>query len=279
MKLTIDQIQKVFLGLGVAEPVEIVNTEDEANKDFNPDSFISEFINSKEEVFNAKYNETILPQKLKEVAGEFGGKLNGYIRKASNNQIPLSELQNLQDSEKISKLVEILDTNKGKDTEALRNQLTNAINEHTQEIERIKEENKKELLKANNKLNDFKITDYLEKTILPNIPLVDGDNKIRTNLLKSTLMNEFNLVYNDEKGVVDVRKKDDINLPVISKDNNLLKIEDFATDFFKGLGVVKIDNRHEKTSSDKEYMVNKQNINNAGFNGIDSKTLESLQNI
>ncbi|WP_312208280.1 hypothetical protein [Empedobacter sp.] len=277
MKLTKEQIQALFQKLGIAEAVEIVNSAEEVDTTFNADEKLNEYIQSKEPVFLAKFNESILPDKIKEVAGEFGGKLNGYIRKASNNQIPLADLQNLSDSEKISKLVEILDANKGKDSEDLRNLLKKTNEEYTSEIERIKSEHETELLNSNNRLNDYKISDYLATKVLPEIPLVDGDAKIRTELLKTALSAQYNLVLND-KNEVEIRKMDNIESPVIVKDNTFLTPKDFASEYFTGIGIVKTDNRHDETRSDKGNQApsNATSFSNAG---IDKTTEDSLASL
>src|SRR5690606_29286233 len=134
MKLTKEQIQTLFSELGIAQAVEIVATSEEAEI-FNATEVLKNFADSKKPIYLNEFNESILPEKLKEKAGEFGGKLNGYIRKASDNQIPLADLEKLTDQEKIQKLVDLLNSNKGKDTEELRKQITATIDQHNSEIE------------------------------------------------------------------------------------------------------------------------------------------------
>lgn len=275
MKLTKEQIQSLFQKLGFAQAVEIVESIEEADSTFNADAELNKFIESKEPIYMAKFNESVLPEKIKEVAGEFGGKLNGYIRKASNNQIPLTDLQNLSDADKISKLVEILDVNKGKDSEELRSQLTKAIEDHTKEIEKLKSEHQTELTNSNNRLNDYKISEYISTKVIPEIPLVDGDVKIRTDLLKSALTAQYNLVLND-KNEVDIRKKDNIELPVIVKDNTFLTAKDFATEYFGGIGIIKKDNRHDETITDRTDVGSSSNGTSFSNSGIDKTTSDAL---
>lgn len=276
MKLTKEQIQAVFSGLGIAQAVEIVSTIEEADSTFNADETLNSFIATKEPIFLAKFNESVLPDKIKEVAGEFGGKLNGYIRKASNNQIPLADLQSLSDAEKISKLVEILDSNKGKDSEELRNQLTKTIADHTTEIERLQSENQTALNLSERKLVDYRISDYITTKVLPNIPLVDGDVKIRTDLLKSALSQKHHLVMND-KNELELRDLEKNESPVII-DNKFLTPSDFANEFFSGLGIVKKDNRHDDTTTDKDDFREPSQTSFAN-SGIDKTTEDALANL
>ncbi|ADX66965.1 hypothetical protein QP519_10435 [Weeksella virosa] len=251
MKLTIDQIQSLFNGLGIAQAVEIVSNTEEANKEFNADNILKSFVDSREAVYMAKFNEEVLPEKLKAVAGEFGGKLNGYIRKASNNQIPLVDLEKLTDADKISKLVEVLDVNKSKDTEEIREQLAQAIEAHNLEIEKIKTEYESKIKEADNRLTDYKVSEYLITKVLPEIPLIDGDNKIRASLLKNALVEKYHLAIN-EKGEVELRDKENIEKPILDPDKNtFIQPKQFATEFFGGLGIIKQDNRGSETETDR----------------------------
>src|SRR5690606_1002984 len=197
MKLTKEQIQTLFTELGIAQAVEIVATAEEAEKEFNVSTILKPYIDSKKPVFQAEFEETILPAKISAAAGEFGGKLNGFIRKASDNQIPLADLEKLTDQEKINKLVELLNANKGKDTEELRKQINDTVEKHNAEIENLKKEYDKKLIASEARLSDYKVSDFLATKVIPKIPLVDGDMKIRTSLLKSALAERFNLVMND----------------------------------------------------------------------------------
>lgn len=251
MKLTIEQIQAIFRGLGIAQAVEVVSNAEEANKEFNADNLLKSFADSREAVYMAKFNEEVLPEKLKAVAGEFGGKLNGYIRKASNNQIPLVELEKLSDAEKINKLVEILDGNKSKDTEEIRTQLTQAIESHNTEIEKIKSEYDSKLKDADQRLTDYKVSEYLMTKVLPEIPLVDGDNKIRASLLKSALTEKYHLAIN-EKDEVELRDKENTEKPILDPEKNtFIQPKQFASEFFGGLGIIKQDNRSSETETDR----------------------------
>ncbi|MEG0529385.1 MAG: hypothetical protein RR578_03535 [Bacilli bacterium] len=276
MKLTKEQIQAVFSGLGIAQAVEIVNSIEEADSTFNADETLNSFIATKEPIYLTKFNESVLPNKIKEVAGEFGGKLNGYIRKASNNQIPLVDLQDLSDADKISKLVEILDANKGKDSEELRGQLIKAIEEHTVEIDKLKTDHQTALSLSDNKLVDYRISDYLTTKILPTIPLVDGDVSIRTNLLKSAMSEKYHLMMN-EKNELEFRDKENIEKPIIVDNNKFLNPSDFATEYLTGLGIVKKDNRHDETETDKGG--NQQNQSSFSNTGIDKTTNDALANL
>src|SRR5690606_18646944 len=181
---------------------------------------------------------------------EFGGKLNGFIRKASDNQIPLADLEKLTDQEKINKLVELLNANKGKDTEELRKQINDTVEKHNAEIENLKKEYDKKLIASEARLSDYKVSDFLATKVIPKIPLVDGDMKIRTSLLKSALAERFNLVMND-KNELELRDKDNIEKPVIDTEKNAIyQPEQFASEFFTGLGIVKTDNRGSETKTD-----------------------------
>lgn len=277
MKVTLAQLQGLFQALGVAQAVEIVNSVEESDKDFNADNLLKNFADSKEPIYLAKFNETILPEKIKAVAGEFGGKLNGYIRKASDNQIPLSDLETLSDQDKIVKLVELLNSNKGKDTEELRKQITETIEKHTSEVEKIKSEYEQKITASESRFFDVQVSDFIQNKLLSDIPLIDGDAKIRAGLLKSALSEKYHLVFND-KNELELRDKENKEAPVIDKEKNAIyQPKQFATEFFTGLGIVKNDNRQEPTRSDKDNPSGSQKSSFRG--GIDEATSKALDEL
>lgn len=275
MKLTKEQIQAIFQGLGIAQPVEIVATIEEAQADFNADNLLKQFSDSKKPIYMAEFNETVLPEKIKGIAGEFGGKLNGYIRKASDNQIPLSDLESLTDQEKVTKLVELLNSSKGKDTEELRKQLTQTIETHTTELEKVKTEWEQKLASSESRFFDIQVTDFIQNKLLTDIPLIDGDSKIRSGLLKSALAEKYHLVMND-KNELELRDKENKEAPVIDKDkNSIYQPKQFATEFFTGLGIVKTDNREERTNSNQNQNSGAAAPSSYGT-GIDKTTTDAL---
>lgn len=278
MKLTLAQLQRLFQAMGVAQAVEIVTSEEEANKDFNAENLLKTFSDSKKPIHLAEFNETILPEKIKAVAGEFGGKLNGYIRKVSDNQISLADLEALTDQEKINKLVEVLNTNKGKDTEELRRQITETIEKHNSEIEKLKSEYEQKLTASENRFFDVQVTDFIQNKLLSEIPLIDGDAKVRAGLLKSALSDKYHLVFND-KNELELRDKQNIESPVIDKEKNTIyQPKQFATEFFTGLGIVKTDNRQELTNSNRD--VSNGGGNSHSYKGaIDETTTKALDEL
>lgn len=274
MKLTLTQLQGLFQALGVAQAVEIVTNAEEADKDFNADNILKSFSDSKEAIYLAKFNETVLPEKIKAVAGEFGGKLNGFIRKASDNQIPLSDLEALSDQEKVNKLVEVLAANKGKDTEELRKQISETIEKHNSEIEKLKGDYETKISDSEKRFFDVQVSDYIQNKLLSDIPLIDGDSKIRAGLLKNALSEKYHLVLNDNSEL-ELRDKNNIEAPVIDKEKNVIyQPKQFATEFFTGLGIIKTDNRQESTNTDKDKKDNPYQGSSRG--AIDKTTSEAL---
>lgn len=278
MKLTLAQLQGLFQAMGVAQAVEIVTSEEEANKDFNAETLLKTFSDSKKPIHLAEFNETILPEKIKAVAGEFGGKLNGYIRKVSDNQISLADLEALTDQDKINKLVEVLNANKGKDTEELRKQIAETIEKHNSETDKLKSEYEQKLAASENRFFDVQVTDFIQNKLLSDIPLIDGDAKVRANLLKSALSEKYHLVFND-KNELELRDKQNTESPVIDKEKNTIyQPKQFATEFFTGLGIVKTDNRQEPTNSNRD--VPNGGGNSHSYKGaIDETTTKALDEL
>ena len=278
MKLTLAQLQGLFQAMGVAQAVEIVTSEEEANKDFNAETLLKTFSDSKKPIHLAEFNETILPEKIKAVAGEFGGKLNGYIRKVSDNQISLADLEALTDQDKINKLVEVLNANKGKDTEELRKQIAETIEKHNSETDKLKSEYEQKLAASENRFFDVQVTDFIQNKLLSDIPLIDGDAKVRANLLKSALSEKYHLVFND-KNELELRDKQNTESPVIDKEKNTIyQPKQFATEFFTGLGIVKTDNRQEPTNSSRD--VPNGGGNSHSYKGaIDETTTKALDEL
>ena len=278
MKLTLAQLQGLFQAMGVAQAVEIVTSEEEANKDFNAETLLKTFSDSKKPIHLAEFNETILPEKIKAVAGEFGGKLNGYIRKVSDNQISLADLEALTDQDKINKLVEVLNANKGKDTEELRKQISETIEKHNSETDKLKLEYEQKLAASENRFFDIQVTDFIQNKLLSDIPLIDGDAKVRANLLKSALSENYHLVFND-KNELELRDKQNTESPVIDKEKNTIyQPKQFATEFFTGLGIVKTDNRQEPTNSNRD--VPNGGGNSHSYKGaIDETTTKALDEL
>ena len=274
MKLTLTQLQGLFQALGVAQAVEIVTNAEEAEKDFNADNLLKSFSDSKEAIYLAKFNETVLPEKIKAVAGEFGGKLNGFIRKASDNQIPLSDLESLSDQDKVNKLVEVLAANKGKDTEELRKQISETIEKHNSEVEKLKGEYEAKISDSEKRFFDVQVSDFIQNKLLSEIPLIDGDSKIRAGLLKNALSEKYHLVLNDNNEL-ELRDKNNIEAPIIDKEKNVIyQPKQFATEFFTGLGIVKTDNRQEQTNTDKDK--DDRSYQGSSRGAIDKTTSEAL---
>lgn len=241
MKLTHKQSQEL-LKMVLAQVVELVADDStEAEKEFNPQTAIDNFIKLKKPSIIEDYEKTTLAEKIKNVAGEFGGKLKGYIRKASGNTLKQADLENKTDEEVVNLLVEHLTNTKDASANDLRDQIKKLVDDHKKEIETLQETHATNLKAEQSKFTDLKVEDYLQ-TLVNGLPLGQGDAGVRAKALKAALLSEYGYNWDDVTKKLELREKDKPESPVI-KDNIVLDVKTFAENYFKSLGMVQTDTR------------------------------------
>jgi hypothetical protein len=82
-------------------------------------------------------------------------------------------------------------------------------------------------------------------------PLLKGNDIERAKLLRLASSSNYKLVYNNEKNVVELRDLKNPESPVI-KDNKVYTFENFAEDYYKGIGLWQVDARHQQQQQQQQ---------------------------
>ena len=242
MKITKDQALQLLTSLGMAD-VQLVETKEEADE-LNPESILDAFLEGKKPVLMQKFESDILPEKLKEAAGKFGGNLKNYIRKASDNVIKTSDLEGKTDEEAINLLKAHLHQSKDQSTEEIRKQMEELIETHKADTDKIKGEYDGKISEQTRKFESININSALSD-IIKGIPLLGEDEKMKVDTLAYALNNKFTPKWNEEKKFVELREKENPDKLALNG-NNLVDVKQFATEYFTGLGMIKKDTSGEE---------------------------------
>lgn len=273
-KLTLKQVQAVLQQMGV-DLAEIVNDDTAAEQNFDADGVVNQFLNAKEPIFHSRYNETVLPGRLQQHAGEIGGKLRTKIRQLSGNKLKSSDLDGLSDEDALGKLVELLQTTGNENVQDLRTQLQNIIAEHNAATETLKGTHAQELAAMTAKFNETGIDGYFQTLVKasPLLPVREGEDATKTlqkraNALKAALRAEYGEFWNPEKGELELRDKTKTENPVILEGNKILTPKDFAESYFKDLGIWQTDTRNQDAHQQQQQFQQQQQQGGAGqYNG------------
>lgn len=245
MKLTKANLDLLLSLIGLQD-VQIVENETEADE-FNSDSIVQNFLTSKEPVFFQKYETEILPKKLQEKAGEFGGKLKTTLRKLSDNQLKTSDFDGKTDDEALKVFVDFINKNKDASAEELREQMRQLGEQHNSEIEELKSGYEAQIAEQIQKVNDRYMEGYYSD-ILGQMPLIGEDPKAKLEALKNAINANYKPIWNEAKNEVELREKNNPDKLVILDNSNILTPKAYAEQYFGSLGMIKKDMSNENAT-------------------------------
>lgn len=249
-KLSLKQVKELLSLLNVQLADNLAATDDEAEKDFNPRAVVDQYLNAQEPVFMQRFNDNVLPDKLKELAGTIGGKLRAQIRQLSGGKLKTSDLEGLTDEQAIQKLYDITKELNSADAATLRTQIEQLTTTHNEEMQKLKDAHKNELKTLQNQFTEREIDEYLFGIVkaapLPKVKAGEDETKAyqtRAAALKMALRAEYGDHWDPTKKALELRMKDKPENPVILDGNKVLTPKDFAENYFKNLGMWQEDTR------------------------------------
>lgn len=261
MKLS--QQQLLSLAKKIIPNVELADVD---NPDFDVDVATEAFVNEREPVFRKKFTDEEVPKLTTQIAGQIGAKVKTAIKKISKGQIKDSDLKDLQDDQAIQLLLDKMVDLSGKDTEQLRSQLEKVVEENNKALEDLKTDYENRLASERNKITDQQIVDQLVK-LHSKYPLLKGNDIERAKALKEIAGLQYKVVLNSEKGVVELRDKNNPEAPII-KDNKVFTFDNFAEDYYKNIGLWQIDARNQQQQQRQQQQQQQQQQNGGVKSGI-----------
>lgn len=251
MKLSIKQAAKLLKDLGVN--VEVVESEDKADKDVDVESLVSEVTSNVRETIEPEIKEAHKEEVERGLTGKIAGTLRTSLGRAFG--VPGRELERLTKDLPLSEAIETLannckkiyDDKSGKEKQDWETEREEMIKEHETALEALRTEKDNEVTTWKSKYADRDINESLIK-ITEKIPRVKGEVTEHADYLRYKAQKQgYELKYNETASKLELWK-DGRKARVNNKD---LEIEDLAKQVFTESGMMVTDTSHIKPSDAK----------------------------
>lgn len=257
-KMTAKQVHELIKQLGV--DVEIV-ADDQADAAFKLEDAITDVDNSRTPILKPTLEAAIKADLTKQLAGKHGGDLRAHLRRLSNNVLKTSDLEGLKDEEALQKFLDTVLGQKDSSLDDIRRQMTEKLAEAEQEKARLLGDKDKEIANLRFEYNEREI-DALLEAALSEVPRTGGDIKTQAGLAKTFLRTKFKDHFDETKRTIELRDLANPERPALAG-NVQVQLKDVMTDFAKGMGILKTDNR---TENPNEHMnMSKQTHSAPGY--------------
>ena len=242
-KISIAAALALLAALG-APVADIVADEKDADQDYSQDEALKAVDESRTAIIEPKLTEALTEKISVAVAGKSAGTVRTILARLTG--IKRAEFEGLNSEEEmIQKALEHYSANSSKSTEELRKQLTDVSAAHTKALEDKEQEWGKKVKDAQDKYIERDIDAALAEEV-KKIPRSGGDPSRQAQLLKTALREKYHLHYDEEKKAVQLRRKDNPDVPALNEAGTLpIGVSDSAKTFLTDMGLVVKDTRHE----------------------------------
>lgn len=239
-KLTQEQLNQLLQAAGV-EAVEIVNDPAQAD-DFELDTLLATIDQSRSKILRPRIEQELQETVDKKSQGKTNGiLLTALIRNYGANR---KELEAMTPEEMVRFCIEKHNETLSKDGQGLRDEMSKMANDHAQELEKIKESHKQDIVAQKDKYNARNIHSHYLKTISAKAR-IDGDDDIRAEGFGAYVTKRAHVVYDEEKDAIRLFQIDNPELPLQNeKRTQDITLDMLEDEYASKQGYRVKDNRH-----------------------------------
>jgi|GEM_PF-3769362 len=239
MKLTQQQVLAALKAMGA--DVELVESDTDATYDLN--AILESVDSNRSKVLQPKWEQEHGEKIVTSERGKLGNIIERILKRELKADIK-KFTPDMMDEDKIKMAIDDYKATLEGDQQATAGKVTELIEAHKAEVDKIKADYEAQVKSANDKYIGRDMKDYVSGQ-LKDIPLSKKmDRDIAMEDFYTHLQNKYHLSYDEAKKAVGFFDKTNPNMPVL-KNNMMLDLKDEAKEFFTPRGAWETDTRNE----------------------------------